>query len=221
MNFIMTQVLFYIMKKLAFIFICILQLQFCLAQKLNSFTFKLGEVAYTDWKNRYGIQPVLGYSHLYQNKIKFSTELSGYYFERTGESYPVPPVGFVENKLIIENCFRIGYQIKSQEKLIYSFGAGGSVRLRGDGIVVSSGLTSGGFAETIVYSYGGIEIGGLLYFDCNYLFSDKFSMGIYTQANLYYPSKDGTSSFWEHRSPSAISFGLSTNFYFGKKQLED
>jgi len=208
------------MKKIIFTTIFIIYISTLVAQPSNSFSIKIGEIAFTDWGNRYGIHPTLSYSHLYSNKLKLSTDLNGYYFERLNEFLSLPPVGFVESKIVVESNFKFGRQFSSVDNLKTAAGTGLSLRLRSDNIIVSSGVTGGGFPETILIGYGGIELGVVLYFESNYLLTDKFSLGIYTQANLYYPSNDGTSSYWEHKSPSTFSFGLSTNFYFGKHQLE-
>ncbi|MBA2422076.1 MAG: hypothetical protein H0V61_02475 [Chitinophagales bacterium] len=202
------------------VFIYIINCSFLSAQSPNVISFKLGEVAYTDWWNRYGLQPTLSYSHLFANNLKFSTDISGYYFERKNELLTYEPGGFLESKVFIEGNYKLGYQFSSKDKLKTSVGSGLSVRLRSDNIAFS-GLHSGGFYESVVIGYGGIEVGAVLYHESNYSLTDNFSIGIYSQANLYLPTRDAPNSNYNtHRSPSAFSYGLAANFYIGKKKIE-
>ncbi len=68
--------------------------------------------------------------------------------------------------MFIEGSYKIGYQFQSKDKLKTSIGSGLSLRSRSDNIAFTV-LHSGGFYESIVYEYGGIEIGCVLYHESN------------------------------------------------------
>ena len=76
------------------------------------------------------------------------------------------PGGFLISKVFIEGNYKIGYQFPSKDKLKTSLGSGLSLRFRSDNIAFS-GLHSGGFYESIVIGYGGIEICCVLYHESN------------------------------------------------------
>lgn len=52
------------------------------------------------------------------------------------------------------------------------------------------------------------------YFDVEYSFSEKYSLGLFSQVNLYVPTKDATFGDVTHKSPSALSYGLSIGRHF-------
>ena len=83
------------------------------SQKNNCISLKIGEVAYTDWVNRYGLQPSIAYTYSFLNQIEISNVASFYYYDKLW-SDDIPMVGHVDYKMIFENNFRVGYQFNSK-----------------------------------------------------------------------------------------------------------
>ena len=52
------------------------------SQKNNCISLKIGEVAYTDWVNRYGLQPSIAYTYSFLNQIEISNVASFYYYDK-------------------------------------------------------------------------------------------------------------------------------------------
>ncbi|MBP9796932.1 MAG: hypothetical protein KBD42_12875 [Chitinophagales bacterium] len=178
------------------------------SQKNNCISLKIGEVAYTDWVNRYGLQPSIAYTYSFLNQIEISNVASFYYYDKLW-SDDIPMVGHVDYKMIFENNFRVGYQFNSKNNLTTSAGTGISLRYRIDDIIVANDES-----ELVGRTYGGLEVGCLFYFDVEYSFSEKYSLGLFSQVNLYVPTKDATFGDVTHKSPSALSYGLSIGRHF-------
>lgn len=52
------------------------------SQKNNCISLKTGEVAFTDWVNRYGLQPSIAYTYSFSNKIEMSDVVSFYLYDK-------------------------------------------------------------------------------------------------------------------------------------------